>query len=264
MIKISLKFVAKGPINIIPALVQIMAWRRPGICASLGINELIVNILYTCMRFELGHYCARRCLYTGIILSMRPANERRCYIATLFLIDWTHAQNDPCLHITVLSPKQTQKWKGVTSHKHYDFWITSRLFVQKPIPHKGPVICSHFMISSSEVIELIKMPVRYILSSVWVRLTTFSQLSIIQYMFSVYPFSLSWLREYILCLIIIIKSDEWTIIYCLELGHETMVCAVCLCIFLWTTTVPFFSQNYLFNQEFAYTSITSIRYYFPS
>ena len=29
-IKISLKFVTKGPINNIPALVQIMAWRRPG------------------------------------------------------------------------------------------------------------------------------------------------------------------------------------------------------------------------------------------
>ena len=29
-IKISLKFLPKGPINNIPALVQIMAWRRPG------------------------------------------------------------------------------------------------------------------------------------------------------------------------------------------------------------------------------------------
>ena len=29
-IKISLKFVPKVPINNIPALVQIMAWRRPG------------------------------------------------------------------------------------------------------------------------------------------------------------------------------------------------------------------------------------------
>ena len=29
-INISLKFVSKGPINNIPALVQIMAWRRPG------------------------------------------------------------------------------------------------------------------------------------------------------------------------------------------------------------------------------------------
>ena len=29
-IRISLKFVPKGPINIIPALVQIMAWCQPG------------------------------------------------------------------------------------------------------------------------------------------------------------------------------------------------------------------------------------------
>ena len=55
VIKISLKFVLKGPINNIPALVQIMAWRRLGdklylnqwwlvyrrIYASLSFNELI-------------------------------------------------------------------------------------------------------------------------------------------------------------------------------------------------------------------------------
>ena len=29
-IKISLKFVPKGPVNNIPTLVQIMAWHRPG------------------------------------------------------------------------------------------------------------------------------------------------------------------------------------------------------------------------------------------
>ena len=45
--------------------------------------------------------------------------------------------------------------------------------------------------------------------------------------FPVYPFPLWWLREYILCLIIIIKSEVWTIIHC-GLGHETMVCTVCL------------------------------------
>ena len=54
-INISMKFVPKGPINNIPALVQIMAWRCPGdkplsepmmvsstthIYASLGLNEL--------------------------------------------------------------------------------------------------------------------------------------------------------------------------------------------------------------------------------
>ena len=39
----------------------------------------------------------------------------------------------------------------------------------------------------------------------------------------------------LLCLIIIIKSEVWTIIHCLGLGHETMVCAVCLFIFLWNS-----------------------------
>ena len=40
-ITISLKFVPKGPIDNIPALLQIMAWRRPGWCiyASLGLNN---------------------------------------------------------------------------------------------------------------------------------------------------------------------------------------------------------------------------------
>ena len=37
-----------------------------------------------------------------------------------------------------------------------------------------------------------------------------------------------------LCLIIIIGSEVWTITHCLGLGHETMVCAVCLSVFLWT------------------------------
>ena len=57
------------------------------------------------------------------------------------------------------------------------FWLSDRvrLFV-------------HYTISLSSLCKLIwghwtyKMPVRYILSSVWVRLSIFSQLSIIQYM----------------------------------------------------------------------------------
>ena len=35
-------------------------------------------------------------------------------------------------------------------------------------------------------------------------------------------------RIYILCPIIIIKSEVWTITHCLGLGHDTMECAVCL------------------------------------
>ena len=42
-IKISLKFVPKGPIGNIPALVQIMAWRRPG---DKPLSEpMMVNLL---------------------------------------------------------------------------------------------------------------------------------------------------------------------------------------------------------------------------
>ena len=81
-----------------------------------------------------------------------------------------------------------------------------------------------------------KMPVGYNLSSVWVRLSIFSQLSIIQYVgLCVFSLPISFVmieRIYILCLIIIIKSEVWAITHCLGLGHETMVCAVCLSIYL--------------------------------
>ena len=81
-----------------------------------------------------------------------------------------------------------------------------------------------------------KMPVRYNLSSVWVRLSIFSQLSIIQYV-ELYVFSLpiSFVMIegiYILFLFVISKSEVWTNTHCLGLGHETMVCAVCLSISL--------------------------------
>ena len=35
---------------------------------------------------------------TGIILCMRAANERRCYIVTSSPIGWAHTQNDPWWH----------------------------------------------------------------------------------------------------------------------------------------------------------------------
>ena len=80
-----------------------------------------------------------------------------------------------------------------------------------------------------------KIPVRCNLSSVWVIL---SILSVIHYTICglcVFSLPIPFLmieRIYILCLIIIIKSEVWTITHCLGLGHETMVCAVYLSIFL--------------------------------
>ena len=72
-IRISLKFVPKSPMNNIPALVQIMAWRRPGdkllsepmlldyrrIYASLCLNELKQKWQHlkdhVCIAYDLGH-----------------------------------------------------------------------------------------------------------------------------------------------------------------------------------------------------------------
>ena len=69
----------------------------------------------------------------------------------------------------------------------------------------------------------------------------FSQLSIIQYVglcvlqFTHFLVMIGriYIYMYILCLIIIIKSEVWTITQCLGLGHETMVCAVCISVFSW-------------------------------
>ena len=95
----------------------------------------------------------------------------------------------------------------------------------------------HHCANLSEDIELIKCLSDIYLSSVWVRINIFSQLPIINYVglcVLSLPISLMMLGSiYILCLIIIIKSDVWTITHCLWLGHETMVCAVYLSIFLW-------------------------------
>ena len=94
---VSLKFVPKGPIYNIPALVQIMAWRRPGdkplfetmmvrllthICV---IRPQWVNTLRTKQTVAILQMAS---LQTGLILGLHPANERRRYFVTKSLIGW--------------------------------------------------------------------------------------------------------------------------------------------------------------------------------
>ena len=83
-IKISLKFVLKGPINIIPVLIQIMAWRRSGdkplseqimvillhIFASLGLNELTLwyNTGYARIIDHHMNQCNRKLICLCIII----------------------------------------------------------------------------------------------------------------------------------------------------------------------------------------------------
>ena len=98
-----------------------------------------------------------------------------------------------------------------------------------------------YIISLSSLCRLIwkhwttKMLVRYMMPSVCLRLRQFSQFFFIFTIWgcvsSACPILLWWSREYVLYLIIIIKPEIWIINHCLGLGHETMVCAVCLTMF---------------------------------
>ena len=64
LIRISLKFVPKGPINNNPALVQMMAWRRPGDKPLSGPR----------MENLLTHICVTRPQWVNIHIHLAPGN----------------------------------------------------------------------------------------------------------------------------------------------------------------------------------------------
>ena len=66
-------------------------------CASA--SETTLKKMGKCV--TLIHYEA------GIILWMRPANERRRYIVTSSLIGWAHRQNDPWVSSNITTTKQS-------------------------------------------------------------------------------------------------------------------------------------------------------------
>ena len=74
--KISMKFVPKGPINNIPSLVQIMAWRRPG---DKPLSEPM-------MVSSLTHICVTRPQWVKIT----------CKYSKLFIV---HEQQKPCAYL---------------------------------------------------------------------------------------------------------------------------------------------------------------------
>ena len=72
-------------------------------------------------------------------------------------------------------------------------------------------------------------------------------------------------RIYILCLIIIIKSEVWAITHCLGLGHETMVSAVCLSIFLWICYMAGLLREIFVSWWYLpriWPSVTDMQYYY--
>ena len=85
---ISLKFVPKGPINNIPALVQIMAWRPPG---DKPLSEPMMVSLLT-------HICVTRPQWVKIMAWRQSGGKPLFYSATPSLIGWAHTVHRwPCI-----------------------------------------------------------------------------------------------------------------------------------------------------------------------
>ena len=80
LIEISLKFVPKGQINNIPALVQIMAWRRPG---DKPLPEPMMVSLLT-------HLCVTRPQWVKRFHWLFPAEFSVKEVELLFIFYWTH------------------------------------------------------------------------------------------------------------------------------------------------------------------------------
>ena len=107
-IKISLKFLPKGPINNIPALIPIMTWRRPGdkplsgrIYAPLGPNELkiwIIIFFLHCTIYSLPVHTYRWCMYS--FLSFNPYF---CLLYRHFAIGDHYAPKHNLLNIVMLN-----------------------------------------------------------------------------------------------------------------------------------------------------------------
>ena len=100
--KNSLKIVPKGLINNIPALVLIMAWRRPS-DKPLSEPMLVRSLTHICVtrpQWVKGggehNWLPKNNSLIGIILGMGSANERRHYNVMSALIGWAHTQNVPC------------------------------------------------------------------------------------------------------------------------------------------------------------------------
>ena len=95
-IKISLKFVHKGPINNIPALGQIISWCRPGDKplfepmmvglpkhASLGLNELSIGIRVVWGKTQTADSC---CVRLPTLEELAPGVS---HLDDLWLMDYT-------------------------------------------------------------------------------------------------------------------------------------------------------------------------------
>ena len=103
-IKIPVKFIPKGPINNMPALFQIMAWRRPG---DKPLSETMMVTLLT-------HICITRPQWVKaqtliVKYTLRNKFQWSFNLNSDFLIEENVFQNAVCKMVTILSTVQCVK-----------------------------------------------------------------------------------------------------------------------------------------------------------
>ena len=80
LIQISLKLIPHGPINNTPSSVQVRAQCRAG---NMQLSETSDDPFHWHLWLDI--------IYGGLILGLRPANERRRYFVPTSLIGWAQA-----------------------------------------------------------------------------------------------------------------------------------------------------------------------------
>ena len=132
-IKFSLKFVPTGPINNIPALVQIMAWRRPG---DKPLSEpVMVN--------PMTHICVTRPQW--VKLHLLPVKYSTGFETMLIhMISWKETENQ-----TFQAELESQhlwfniKYPSMMSVKFLELHQTSIPLTQKPLAKGDLIFCGY-------------------------------------------------------------------------------------------------------------------------
>ena len=123
--------------------------------------------------------------------------------------------------------------EGIFKHK-MEFWPTYLTCGESNISHITLLSSLYSRIWKYWNFKMLQV---HSVSSLGLRSSKFCQLSFMQYMgrciFSLHIYLVVIVRICIIYLFVIIKSEVWPICRCLQLGHETLVCAVCLLILLW-------------------------------
>ena len=111
-IEVSLKFVPKGPINNIPALVQIMAWRRPG--DKPLFEPMMVSLL--------THICVTRPQWVNNVAADYQMTQRCHHIKLHKICPQIRARmlmfNDESYKLNLVLPQHKLRW--------WDIWHAAR------------------------------------------------------------------------------------------------------------------------------------------